>query len=388
MNDPLSRQLSALNSLLHVEQEARLARDVSSLGFIIANKTYNVLSYKVAAFGTQTHGGRTAISSLSGSPDVDQSAPFVLWLTSVIKAVAKSKDANNPTIVTAADFPEELHRGWREWGAANALYCPLKTNEGQNIGFLWMARDEAWSANDVAIAEHLCGAYGHALSAFGGSPLSSLMKMTLSSKAAALGVICTAILLSTIRVDQSVMAPVTVIPQTPLVIASPLEGVVEAMDVQPNEPVQRDQVLFHLNKTVAVNHYEVAQKALQVVEAELLKTQQLAFSDKRSKGELALLRAEISKKTAEVAYAKQLLDQTVIRAPKKGVAVFNDPNDWAGRPVRVGERVLTIADPENVQLEIMLPANDAISLETGNRVWAFMNFAPLSPIEAKLSRYS
>ena len=48
--------------------------------------------------------------------------------------------------------------------------------------------------------------------------------------------------------------------------------------------------------------------------------------------------------------------------------MFDDPNDWIGRPVTTGERLLEIADPNQAELEIWLPVADAITLKPGAEI--------------------
>ena len=73
-----------------------------------------------------------------------------------------------------------------------------------------------------------------------------------------------------------------------------------------------------------------------------------------------------------------------IKAPHAGIAVFSDVNDWIGKPVTVGERILMVADPADVELEVQLPVADAINLETGSKVQFFLNVDPTTPVSAEL----
>lgn len=88
---------------------------------------------------------------------------------------------------------------------------------------------------------------------------------------------------------------------------------------------------------------------------------------------------------AEVAYVKELLSRVEIRAPRAGIAIFDDVNDWIGKPVSIGERILVVADPGETELEIRLPVADAIALEGGAEVRLFLNIDPQRPIPARLS---
>jgi hypothetical protein len=98
-------------------------------------------------------------------------------------------------------------------------------------------------------------------------------------------------------------------------------------------------------------------------------------------------RCRAASSSAEVAYVSSLLDRLSVKADRAGIAVFEDRNDWTGRPVTIGERILTIADPNQAELEIRLSVPDAITLEPGAPVAFFLNVAPERSIGAVL-RYA
>ncbi len=171
-------------------------------------------------------------------------------------------------------------------------------------------------------------------------------------------------------------------------MTAPLDGVITRIEAAPHEPVQGDQVLFRLDSTLIGNRREVAAKAVAVAEAELLSARQLSFSDSSLKSRIPFLHARVAERKAELAHADELLTRTVVRARHDGIAVFGDPNDWNGRPVQVGERVMLIADPARAELEIRVPMDDAIVFEEGAPVSLFLNAKPLTPVEAVVMRAS
>lgn len=75
-------------------------------------------------------------------------------------------------------------------------------------------------------------------------------------------------------------------------------------------------------------------------------------------------------------------------APRDGVAVFADANDWLGRPVATGERILLLADPTQPALQINLPVADAIALEVGAPVKLYLTTHPLSAIDGHITETS
>jgi len=186
-------------------------------------------------------------------------------------------------------------------------------------------------------------------------------------------------------VRDSALGDAEVIAREPVVVRAPLDGVVDAVLVQPNQPVAAGQVLLRLDDVKLSNRLDVALKALAVTEAEYRQAAQQAVFDQKSKASLVILQGRIEQHAAEVEYLRSLLERIEVRASRPGVAVFDDVNDWIGRPVRTGERILMVADPADMELEVRLPAADAIALEPGGDVRLFLNVDPQHPVAATLT---
>jgi len=189
-------------------------------------------------------------------------------------------------------------------------------------------------------------------------------------------------------VTQSVLAPAEIVAADPLVITAPMDGVIEEIEVAPNAVVSTGTPLFRLNDAAVRSRYELAGKALEVARAEHRKAEQLAFNNPDSQAALAVLRAQIALKSSELAYAGDLLARSRVTAPAPGVVLFGDANDWRGRPVATGERVMILADPARVEVDIHLAVDDAIPVPAAASVRLFLNTAPLSPLPATVIRAS
>lgn len=198
---------------------------------------------------------------------------------------------------------------------------------------------------------------------------------------ALLGVLC-------LPVRQTALAPAEVIALDAEAVAAPLDGVMKAIHVRPNHPVKAGEPLFSLDDTTLRNRLEVAQKSVAVADAELQAATQKAFDNIQSKGDLALLSGRANEKRAELAAVRTQLARIDVSAPRDGVAVFGDPDDWLGRPVATGERIMLLANPGKLGVLVHLPVADAIALEAGARVKLFLTVRPLSPLEAAVSETS
>jgi hypothetical protein len=68
--------------------------------------------------------------------------------------------------------------------------------------------------------------------------------------------------------------------------------------------------------------------------------------------------------------------------------VFADPDQWRGRPVATGERIMLLANPEKPGMLIHLPVSDAIALDEGAPVKLFLTVKPLSPLSGQITETS
>jgi len=146
--------------------------------------------------------------------------------------------------------------------------------------------------------------------------------------------------------------------------------------------------LFTLDDAALSSRHEVAKKALAVAPADYLRAAQKAFTDATSKAELANRKAVVDQKQTEVQYTQLLMQRIEVRAPRDGIVLFSDANDWLGKPVSVGEKVMTVADPARAEVQAWVPVADAISLEQGAELRLFLNTDPTRPLPARIYQTS
>jgi multidrug efflux pump subunit AcrA (membrane-fusion protein) len=166
------------------------------------------------------------------------------------------------------------------------------------------------------------------------------------------------------------------------VVAAPIDGVVTQIRVLPNQTVENGSVLGELESTDLRGIREIAAKALEVAQAELRRGQQASFVDPARKADLAQLQAQVDLKRREYQLAQSRQQKALLKADRAGVAVIDDPQAWKGRPVRVGERIMSIAEPNQVEVTVMVPLKDAIALASGNEVRVFLDTDPLRSLAA------
>lgn len=362
---------ATLVSLLSIEEHALKAATAAEIGFIMVNDTRALVEYRQAALHVAGQ-GVTAVSGVSG---VEAEAPFAQWLGRVFRAVEARGE------ITPADRVE-----WSEWLPAHPLFLPLADADGKRLGTLLLAREEPWGEGETALAMRLAVTFSFAWAARARlSPLASWRTRLTGVPRWKWKVAVAAFLLLIFPVRLSVLAPAEIVPSDPAVIRSPLDGVIEAVLVRPNQAVTADQVLFNLDRTTIAGKLEVAAKALDTAKAELDQATQQAFYDPKAKSGWAVVKAKVEERQAERAQLEELMARARVTAPRLGVAVMDDPSEWIGRPVTMGEKVLAVADPAQVEVEAWLAPADLIALAPGGPVTLFLNTDPLSPVAAELS---
>ena len=101
----------------------------------------------------------------------------------------------------------------------------------------------------------------------------------------------------------SVLAPAEVTPKDAFIVASPAEGAIETIDVDPNTNVEKGLLLFTFADTDLRNRVKLAGQSVSVTEARYQQNLRTSFSDSRSKRELAIAQSELQLKASEYDYA-------------------------------------------------------------------------------------
>ena len=389
MSSP-DQQIFLLSTLLQLEREARQARNLKELAFVFVNESKRLLDYRQAILWQRTVSGKTRIEAVSGVDSPDRNSPYLSYVRQLLNHLERGPDRKKCHLVDPAELPEKLQENREEWLDGPLLWCPLVTLDGRFPGGLLLMGENGWDEAQIAVMERLAEAYAHAWTALQGAKPGIIRRLprTWPRLTLQIGLILLLLLVLDQSIRLSVLAPVEIVPSEPFLVTSPLNGVIRQFHVRPNQEIKKGQLLFSLDDTVLRNDYEVAKKSLAVVRAEYQRITQKAFADAASRGRIHNLEAEIARKIAEVNYMAELLKQGEIRAERDGIAVFSDVNDWLGRPVSVGEKVLTIADPARIEADVRLAVEDAINLEPGAEVLIFLNIKPDSPLPGTLRQAS
>jgi hypothetical protein len=180
------------------------------------------------------------------------------------------------------------------------------------------------------------------------------------------------------------VAPCEVVPKDPILITAPLDGIVEEVKVQPGIEAKKGTILFEYDKRVPLQDLKVAQKEVEIGEKELNRATALGLTDPKSLAELAILRLRLEKKKIDLQLAEYQASRLTVYAPEEGVIMLDDPEKWRGKPVKVGEKVMIVSDPNLTKVRIWIPESDNIILDPAIPIKVFLNINPEISREAKL----
>lgn len=373
---------------LEIEARARAANNLAELHFSIANDAYGLVGFRQALVFAGD-GDNSTLAAVSGLARPTEDSPYLIWLRRVWPWVLKRLDGKHGWCTMPhegeSDVPAGLVEGWLEWWPQGVLALPLASRAGQNIAWVVFLLEEPPSEEQFATLHRVSQTWGYCWEMQSAAPALSWKnraKQFFKGKKLWFVIGIPVVLLIPIR--QTALAPAEIVALDAMTVSAPLDGVIKNIAIRPNSVVKKGQLLFSLDETTLRNRKEVAQQSVAVADAELMSATQKAFDSVQSKGDLALLNGRAYEKRAELASIQAQLKRVDVFAENDGVAVFGDPDDWLGRPVVTGERIMLLANPKNPGVLVHMAVADAINLEMGADVKMFLTVKPLSPMSAKI----
>jgi hypothetical protein len=171
-------------------------------------------------------------------------------------------------------------------------------------------------------------------------------------------------------------------------VNAPVSGFIKKVEVQPNSQVTKDQLIIEYDQLDLANNLKIKQQELKTLETEQNQARALGFADKEQRGKIFKLEEDIRAKNQEILYAEQELELSEIKTPAEGIILFKSKDDLLGKPVKIGDTLMKIADQNSPVIEIWLNINDNIDLKKDMDIYYYSNKSPFRSIEAKLDYYS
>jgi multidrug resistance efflux pump len=375
---------AALELLLRIEQMARGAADLAELHQVMTNETRKLNRARQIFVISLRERGSFKVVGASGVAVIDSHSTLAGAIGKLVATMAAEKGAADAVEFTlpafcAADSELALAYPFREM-----VWLPLLDRHSVPFAGLLLARESIWTKDDIRITRRLTDAYAHAWRELATAKhFASRVRPRIKY---GLMVAIAAMVALGVPVPMTALAPAEIVAATPFVVAAPIDAVVDEIAIEPGAAVRKGDVLVRFSDTVLRNRLAVAEREVAVAEARVKQATLLAFSDAKARHELGIAAAELDLKRAERDYAADLMQRSVLRAERDGLAVYADRKSLIGRPVSTGERIMEIADTAHVEVRIDLAAPDAAALEAQSPVKLFLDVDPLRPWSGAVTR--
>lgn len=376
------KETSALLKILQLEADLRKVHSERELTYFLANETRAVLGFRQAF--VLRKGRNWRVEAVSSVTTFDRNAPINREIRLFVATLTKKIEPDTATL-TFLGAREKLPV-LNAHAFPHGIWMPLETRKGRIFAGILILHEREWPHSVLPLCERVCEASAHAWQALRGQSLERKYripkKLTLTVLAAVL------IGAAFVRMPLTVIAPVEVSSEDRLAVTVPLQGVIQSVDISPNEWVEAGQVIARIDDTELRNALSVAQQQVIVARTRVDQLQNASFADRAAAREVRVAEAELELARSELRIAEARLERVDIRAEKSGIAIFDDPNSLIGLPVRVGQGIMEIVSPDAPEFTIRLPVIDHINLKEGSKVRIFLDSRPLDPINATLTRNS
>lgn len=370
---------------------ARAAESEPALQFVMANGTFEVLRYRSALVFT-VHEGEPRLACASGLTAVDRTSVFGSWSERVVKALLPKLGGPRPGRID--DVPPSLHAAWNDYWPATVQIHPVPGVGEKLLGVVVYVLDTPWPEWITPMLDVLHQAHGLCLQNLRARrhPLEFLARLVdgrhLRTRRYLLRAVIGVLVLLCLPIRQFVIAPAEIVSLDSVAVTSPVEGVVAELVARPNQTVRKGDILVRLDDTAIRNRLASARQSLEVARAEYLAGAHRAFVSADKTAEAGVLKGRISERLAEVAFLEDQLTLLDIRASHDGIAVYGQENDWIGKPVSAGQRIMELADSDRLGVYVWVPVADAINLRSGATLSVLLYAAPLNPLAATVEQAS
>ncbi|WP_426335895.1 efflux RND transporter periplasmic adaptor subunit [Pseudoduganella sp. R-31] len=376
--------------LLELAQRARAAASANELAFLAVNDSRAMAPYRQAALWFQSSG----VHTLSGVVTVEANAPYAQWLDQLCRTLSEQHTLTTPLDIDPAQLPTAIKAEWDEWLPAHATWLPLRGLASP--GGLLLAGEAALPPHQLALLSEWMDIWQHAWRSAHPSPGWSLGRLPTLLREwwrgstqgkhwpRRLGTVAVLLAVLVFPVRLTVLAPGELVPANPATIRAPLDGVIAAISVRPNQVVTAGQPLFSFDQAPIGSRLNVAREALSTAQAEYRQNAQLMLNDPRARGQLAAALGKVAEKQAQADFLEGQAQRSRVLAPQAGIVLFDDPSEWIGRPVQTGERIMQVAAPDDVEIEAWVPIGDAIPLADDAPLHLYLATTPMSPLNGTL----
>lgn len=372
----LKQAQGVLLSIQRLSVKAFNALNLQNLIFIILNDTYQVVPYDRSLL-FRLEGDKADLLGVSGQSSFNLQTELS---TRLKKAVGQLKNRSTQRLLDPEEFSSEK---------PSSIYWIPFTAGDEELG-LWLEKydDPSNGKNFESFApiikELLVPAYSSAWEKVSRHLMLHRIKRYMNKKNLGIFSLLLLILLFVVPIRLRIVAPCEVVAVNSFVVTAPMDGVIEKVDVEPGEEVKKGQVLYEYDKRIPTYKYQALQKQVEVLQAELNQAYVLSTaSEQTATSQLGFLEEKLNKSKVDLSFAKKEIALLIEKSPIDGLVAIDNPDDWRGKPVKVGEKIMTISNKGETKLRIWIPERDNIVFAKDIPIRVFLNTMPGHTFEAK-----
>jgi biotin carboxyl carrier protein len=197
----------------------------------------------------------------------------------------------------------------------------------------------------------------------------------------ALGIVAAAAAAAVVPVSYHVGAPARLEGSVQRIVASPIDGFLEQVNVRPGDRVRANEVIAEL--ALRDLQAERAKRQSELAQHENLYGAALARADRT---QLVIHHAKAAEAQAQLTLVEHQLQRARIRAPFDGVVIKGDLSQSLGAPVQRGEVLMTLAPDERFRVIIEVDERDIARVRPGQRGRLALAAAPGETLGFHVSR--
>ncbi|MDP5255139.1 MULTISPECIES: efflux RND transporter periplasmic adaptor subunit [unclassified Vibrio] len=368
--------LSAIR-LLAFEESIRKVKSKDEFIFHICNKLRELISYDFSVF-CSIKNGRVEIRGVSDVTEYSESSEYLEYVKNQLVKLYK----NNDDEMLGCEFDQHPSRKnfLSFFKLKNYNEDDVKNNHKKEY-YIAIITKKGIEKRQVELLKKVLTVYFYSMSylrfTFNSSKFNKLKLFVLFIS-----------LLCLIPFPSSIIAPVEVVAKAPFIVTAPFDGVVDKVLVDVNQDIEEGTKLILFDDLLARNEFRLADKKFQVSQAKLANVQELAFYDNKASYEIPVTKTELELAKLERDYAQEILNRTIIFSNIKGVPIFTNKSDIEGRPVKMGEKIIEIANPTEFKYKIAIPVHELSQVKKGSEVSIYLDSAPLGGYSAKIESVS
>lgn len=298
----LDKRLLKLSTALLVQKEVRKCTSLKQIYTYFCTET-------VALHGQDQSllfGINNRSVSFLGAGNVqpaDPDAPLIRSIRKIVRQYLHNDGAATSAATVHVFIPGLEVSGQHEMNglASNWLWIPLLDSDTRLIGVLLLLRNSPWTDREMLLAETMGEAYGYSLSTLQNRPSLRLRIKPIGTVAFIL-ILC---LLYLVKIPLLTFGDAQIVASHPVPVTSPLQGVVKKVHVPAFRMVHAGDLLVSFDKTELQATRDVAEKNLQVTQAELERIKLQSYQDPKMKSQLVIWQKKTELHNRQLTFAEK-----------------------------------------------------------------------------------